>query len=314
MFRLALEVAPNAMLLVREEGTIVMANQAAGELFRYPPSELVGRPIEDLVPSTLREAHRQQRADFAENPKTRPMGQKRDLRAVTRDGSELLVEVGLSPVQTRAGMMVICAVVDLSARKETEAELARAAALLGEKNEELMEMVVTDGLTGLKSRRAFLDHLSAQIEVSVRHARPFSVLILDIDHFKRYNDDFGHLAGDEVLRQMGTVLREVARRSDFVARLGGEEFGILLPETERAGATVLGERFREVIESANWPRRPVTASIGVMTVEFEQAVPRPQAPEPSFILREADRALYRAKELGRNRVVHAGSFSSEEGG
>ena len=82
-----------------------------------------------------------------------------------------------------------------------------------------------------------MDHLFAQLEISVRHARPLSVLILDIDHFKAFNDTFGHLAGDEVLREIGRILPAAARRSDVVARLGGEEFGIILPETGREGAT-----------------------------------------------------------------------------
>ncbi len=239
------------------------------------------------------------------------MGGKRDLRAVRRDGSEIHVEIGLSPIETSDGLMVVSSLVGLTLRKRTEKDMADAAALLGRTNERLLERVATDDLTTLKSRRAFMDHLTAQLEVSVRHARPLSVLILDIDYFKNYNDDFGHLPGDEALKQVGKILKEVARRSDFVARLGGEEFGIILPETDRRGATVIGERFREAIEAAEWPHRSVTASLGAMTVEFEQALPRPEAPELSHILREADRALYRSKELGRNRVTHAVEMDAE---
>jgi len=291
IYRLAMEAAPNPMLVVEGSGAIALVNEAAEELLGYSESELVGESLELLVPEGSRVAHRRYREDFARQAQARRMGALRDLRIVARDGSEIPVEIGLNPVRTSQGrFMVVCSIVDLSGRKERE--------------EDLLEMTLTDGLTSLRNRGAFMDHLSAQMEVAVRHARPLSVLILDIDHFKRYNDDFGHLAGDEVLRQVAEILEHVARRSDFVARIGGEEFGIILPETDREGAGVLAERFREAIDKASWPRRPVTASIGATTVSFEQAVPRPDPPERSELLREADEALYRAKERGRNQVAH----------
>lgn len=233
------------------------------------------------------------------------MGGERDLMAMTKDGTPVPVEIGLSPVDTAGGMKVICAIVDLTVRKRNEEELADLAALLGQRNKTLLELVATDGLTSLRSRRAFLDHLSGQVEAAVRYARPLSILILDIDDFKLYNDQFGHLAGDEVLRQFGKILRETARRSDLVARLGGEEFGIVLPETDAGGARTIAERFRSAIAEASWPRRHITTSVGAMTVSFDQAVPRPPLPEVSSILQEADRALYVAKESGRNRIAHS---------
>lgn len=232
------------------------------------------------------------------------MGAKRDLRAVDRDGAVIPVEIGLNPVDTPQGLLIICSLVDISARKRTEKRLAEEAEILEREKDELLEEVETDSLTSLKSRQAFLDHLAAQLEVSVRHARPLSVLFLDVDHFKRYNDDFGHLAGDKALEQIGRILKAVARRSDYVARIGGEEIGIVLPETNRSGAIVLGERFRSAVEAAAWPLRPITVSIGATTVDFDQAVPRPEAPELSWILEQADQALYRSKDTGRNRVSH----------
>jgi len=174
-----------------------------------------------------------------------------------------------------------------------------------EKNKQLMELVATDSLTSLRSRQAFMDHLSAQLEISARHFRPLSLLILDIDYFKDYNDNFGHLAGDEVLRKVGKSLKEASRRSDVVARLGGEEFGIILPETDREGATRFGNRFREAIEATDWRLRSVTVSVGATTVEFREVVPRMKPPTLPQILTEADQALYRSKDLGRNRVTHA---------
>jgi diguanylate cyclase (GGDEF)-like protein/PAS domain S-box-containing protein len=311
IFRLAVEISPAPTVVVREDGTILMANRAAEALFGYKAPDLVGRPVELLLPSGLRPRHRQHRQDYLNQPETRPMGAMRDLEAITRDGSRVPVEVGLSPFQSPSGVMVICAVVDLRGRKETEAELADRAAHLAERNEELVDLVTTDSLTGLKNRRAFMDTLMTTVEVSVRNARSFSVLIVDLDHFKGFNDDFGHLEGDEVLKTVAGVLTRVARRSDLVARIGGEELGIILPETDADGASVLAERFRFAIEEVDWPRRPVTASIGATTVNFHRAVPRPEPPDLSTILTQADRALYRSKDRGRNCVTHARELAGE---
>ena len=304
VLRLVLEAAPNPVVVVEADGTIVLANRAARRLFGYEAEELLGQPVELLVPTGIGPAHKKLRAAFVDHPEARPMGAKRDLRAVDRDGAVIPVEIGLNPVDTPQGLLIICSLVDISARKRTEKRLAEEAEILEREKDELLEEVETDSLTSLKSRQAFLDHLAAQLEVSVRHARPLSVLFLDVDHFKRYNDDFGHLAGDKALEQIGRILKAVARRSDYVARIGGEEIGIVLPETNRSGAIVLGERFRSAVEAAAWPLRPITVSIGATTVDFDQAVPRPEAPELSWILEQADQALYRSKDTGRNRVSH----------
>lgn len=304
VFRLAMEKAPTAMIIVDAGGSMVAVNQAAERLFGYRAEELLGRPVEVLLPKPLRTLHQELRGGFLETPENRPMGQQRDLLAMAGDGSTIPVEIGLSSVETSSGPMVVCSIVDLSAREEAERRMAEVVELLETQNERLLELVATDVLTSLKSRRAFMEHLGAQLEVAVRHARPLSLLIIDIDHFKHYNDEFGHLAGDEVLRQMGGVLGEVSRRSDFVARLGGEEFGVVLPETDADGARTLAERFRGEIEAADWPRRGMTVSVGAATVTFSRAIPRPNTPNLSEILREADRALYRSKEAGRNRITH----------
>jgi diguanylate cyclase (GGDEF)-like protein len=191
-----------------------------------------------------------------------------------------------------------------------EEQLTDLAELLEERNEELQRMVATDPLTSLRTRRTFIRSLETLVQAAVRYARPLSVLILDVDHFKAYNDQYGHLAGDEVLRQVGAILQSVARRSDIVARIGGEEIGIILPETDEEGAVALGERFRQAIEAAEWPKRPITVSLGAATVAFRQAVPRPETPDLSAILQAADRALYWSKSEGRNRVTHASQLDA----
>jgi diguanylate cyclase (GGDEF)-like protein len=252
----------------------------------------------------MRARHAVHRAQFGESPTPRPMGRRRDLHARRSDGTVFPVEVGLSPVRTPDGAFVVCAVVDLTERRQAEHRLREQAAELARANQRLGELASTDSLTALWNRRAFLEQLDIRLEQAVRSARPLSVLLMDVDHFKPYNDEFGHLAGDEILQRAARLLRERARRSDFLARIGGEEFGVILHEADRMGAVKLAEHLRTAVEAATWPRRRITVSVGVATVRFPSAVPRPPSPGRSQVLSLADQALYHSKEQGRNRVTH----------
>jgi diguanylate cyclase (GGDEF)-like protein/PAS domain S-box-containing protein len=295
VYRLAIDASPCATLVTDAAGTITLANHEAGRLFGCDLGAIVGRPIGTLLP-----------------PDGRPLGLafdtaptlRRDVRARRPDGTLFPVELGLNPVRTGHGLYVVCALVDLTERKAVEERLAQQSAMLEEANAKLTELATTDHLTSLWNRRAFLEQLDIQLEQSVRSARPMSVLILDVDDFKPYNDRYGHLAGDEILRGAARVLRDRARRSDFIARIGGEEFGVILHEADRTGAVKLAEHLRAAVESQQWPRRRITISVGAATVQFPSAVPRPESPPRSQVLSLADQALYYSKEQGRNRVTH----------
>jgi diguanylate cyclase (GGDEF)-like protein len=119
-----------------------------------------------------------------------------------------------------------------------------------------------------------------------------------VDYFKRYNDGFGHLAGDEVLREVARLLETTCRGTDIVGRYGGEEFAIVLPHTAEDGARLIAERLRAAVETHEWPHAPITVSVGISTASAETA-------DADEVLREADTALYLAKQGGRNRVCHA---------
>ena len=163
--------------------------------------------------------------------------------------------------------------------------------------EELELISTTDALTGLRNRRAFDEKMQDEHQRSVRSKQPFSLLLIDIDNFKAYNDDFGHQAGDDALSEVARLLQYTVRNYDMAARYGGEEFAVILPATEKPGALELAERLRRAVERAEWMNRSVTVSIGVATLGFGQSIPA--------LIEEADRALYTAKEQGRNRVVDA---------
>jgi diguanylate cyclase (GGDEF)-like protein len=166
---------------------------------------------------------------------------------------------------------------------------------LREKIGEFAQLSITDPLTGLLNRRYIQERLVEEINRSGRSSEPLSFLMLDVDEFKSYNDRFGHPAGDEALRIVGTILKETVRGADVAARYGGEEFSILLPETSSMEAAVIAERIRSRVEQTEFPNRKVTVSIGVAT--FSESISTSNG-----LISAADQALYRAKEQGRNNV------------
>jgi diguanylate cyclase (GGDEF)-like protein/PAS domain S-box-containing protein len=199
---------------------------------------------------------------------------------------------------------------DLTDRKRYEEQIAEQRrkleetnVRLEEANEKLEALAGTDELTGLINRRGFEEHLTRELDRAARRKSPLSLMLLDVDWFKSYNDDFGHLAGDDVLQQLALLLRSQARGTDIVTRFGGEEFAVVLPDTPGEGALVLAERFRETIEAAPWSGRGVTASFGISTWN-PALTPR----DGRALLNDADRALYRSKGNGRNRVTHASAL------
>lgn len=169
---------------------------------------------------------------------------------------------------------------------------------LEEANRQLEELALHDSLTGLGNRRAFEHRLAQEMGQATRYGTPLSVLLLDVDSFKGYNDTFGHPAGDEILRRLSQVLRSQGRETDFFARYGGEEFIAILPLTDAAGALVLAERLRTEVERTDWPERSVTVSLGAATL-------LPTMPDAAALVSAADQALYAAKAAGRNCVFHA---------
>jgi diguanylate cyclase (GGDEF)-like protein/PAS domain S-box-containing protein len=210
-----------------------------------------------------------------------------------------LIDVSVDGVMLPAGgRAVLCLVVrDESARLARERAAADYQRELEGANQKLMAMATSDRLTGLANRAAFQDRLAAECERAARLDRPLSVLMIDVDHFKGINDRLGHQAGDEVLAAVAGVLRATVRGADLAARYGGEEFVVLLPDTDHAGAVVLGERVRRAVAEHPWPGRPVTVSVGASSLAAD-------VPVPAALIADADAALYRAKRAGRNRFEH----------
>ena len=190
---------------------------------------------------------------------------------------------------------------ELVARAQVHLKLKELQDELREKNVLLEKLSRTDGLTGLLNRRSLVELLTAEFAKSERYHNQLSLVMVDIDHFKKVNDTHGHLVGDAALKVLARVLRAELRACDSAARFGGEEFALLLPQTDREGAFVAAERCRIALQAAEVPIAGgvlhITASFGVATY--------PQANISSLddFVGQADQALYRAKSEGRNRVV-----------
>jgi two-component system, cell cycle response regulator len=185
--------------------------------------------------------------------------------------------------------------------RELEAKIHERTHELAEANARLAQLAVTDGLTGLYNHRHFHERLTLEVERSQRSGLPLSLLMLDVDHFKQFNDTFGHPAGDEVLRQLARVLTDTRRANDVVARYGGEEFAVILVDTAKFTAAKVAERVRERIAAHDFSdaaQRPgkISVSLGVATFPEDGT-------DAEALVRSADTALYAAKRAGRNRVV-----------
>ncbi|MGD8837035.1 MAG: diguanylate cyclase [Desulfobacteraceae bacterium] len=190
-------------------------------------------------------------------------------------------------------------ILDLKQQKRKSDRLANE---LRATNEQLRELALKDGLTGLYNHTYFQDSLKKEMSQAGRYGRALSLLLFDLDHFKKINDTYGHPTGDRVLEQVGAVIRETTREADIAARYGGEEFAVILPETDLKGARVIAERLRSAVEGlciANDLNATlcITISCGIAA-----ASPLCRDTKKSVFIHAADQALYRSKRNGRNRV------------
>ena len=197
--------------------------------------------------------------------------------------------------------------------KTREEELLGVTRLLEEANTKLQELSSIDGLTGIANRRLFDQFIEKEWKRALRYSRPLSLVMIDIDVFKAFNDSYGHLAGDDCLRQVAQALQDGTKRpGDLVARYGGEEFAVILPEIETDNALIFAETLRLIVESLNINHaystvcNIVTASLGVATM-----VPH-RLTSPKILIDHADKALYFAKQNGRNQVqAYSPAFSGQ---
>jgi len=306
----AIAASSNGVVIVdaqREDMPIVSVNPAFQHITGYRAVDVIGRP-----PFMLEGEDRAQRSLSAlKLAKTQGRDVHVESRNRRKDGTEYWNEMFAAPIRDDRGVITHFVAIqsDITARKnalealqrareELEIKVMERTADLQTANEKLTALASEDGLTGLKNRRIFQERLDQEVQRSLRYGAPLSLMLLDVDKFKQYNDTFGHPAGDQVLREVAKILQFSARQTDLVARYGGEEFVVIMINTDEANSTVLAERVRQCIENAPWDLRQVTASIGVATLGMAIT-------NPATLIESADKALYSAKQNGRNQVACA---------
>jgi diguanylate cyclase (GGDEF)-like protein/PAS domain S-box-containing protein len=285
-------LAEGVVLLDPDTRRVLQANDAFYALLGYTEAELAALTQYDFEADDPADTDAHVRR-VVENGR-HSFGRRKYRR---KDGT--LVDTAVSGSLVRyAGRAVLSLVVrDVSDQRRYEETLIAYQHELERANARLAAAAVTDRLTGAANRAALDERLAAEVSRAARTGQPLSVLMIDVDRFKAFNDTFGHAAGDAALRQVADLLQRAARGTDLVARYGGEEFAVVLPDTDHAGSLVVAERLRRAVAGASWPHRAVTISIGSATSDAGET-------DGPTLIKEADAALYRSKAEGRNRVSH----------
>ncbi|EMJ93862.1 sensor domain-containing diguanylate cyclase [Leptospira alstonii] len=194
---------------------------------------------------------------------------------------------------------------DITGLVESNRKISQLASELKEANDRLFEQASTDPLTKLKNRRSFNKELKYWIEHLNSRESFLSLLMIDVDHFKAYNDQYGHPAGDLVLVDLASILTKIFRKDDVSARYGGEEFIVILPDTSKKEAVEMAETLVLTVREYAWKNKQITISVGATTVRFDKNTPIESSNFSAQLIKEADQALYHSKLNGRNQVSHA---------
>ncbi|MCK9505118.1 MAG: sensor domain-containing diguanylate cyclase [Porticoccaceae bacterium] len=286
-----IEIIPDAALVVDLSGSIVLVNSLLARMFGYDQNALLGEPLDQLMPEDARTQHRIHINNFFACGENRPMGRGLRLLGMRKSGETFPVEIMLSVIHLDANAYALAFVRDATQFKLTEEKIRREL-------EHERTMALTDHLTGLGNRRAFTQELEQDIDELRQFGWQFAVCFIDIDNFKHVNDNHGHDLGDLVLQEIAGLIRAGCRGTDFVARIGGDEFATIHPGATLDDALQVLERVRARImadmQVQNWP---VTLSMGLCHCGSQDV-----SYSVSQILSAADRAMYEAKQQGKNQI------------
>lgn len=288
-YRTLVQLSPDAILII-DDRNIIFNNEAAARMVGLNhPDEMLGRDFFDFIPEEQQRCLEiSLKRMYSSNDRQNIPTFETKLKKTT--GETLDVEGASAFVEYNGKMVLQVFLRDITKRKKERAQLERLSQL--------------DGLTNVANRRHFDRVLKQEVNRARRNKQPLSLILFDIDEFKKYNDYYGHLQGDDCLKQITAAASKVLKRpGDLLARFGGEEFVVLLPETDLYGAEVVAEQLRSSIEQLQLPHQQsevadhVTISLGVASMT------RPSESDIIPLLERADRALYHAKRMGKNRVV-----------
>ncbi len=303
LYRLVTEYSRDIIVLADLEGRRLYVSPAIKEVLGYQPEELLNHPLNSL-------AHPDDQAEYLKvlsNLRNGQDGQSFTYRNRKKSGAYVWVEGNIRlyrQAETGQPIGFLNVVRDISRRKKDEEELKRAYRAVE-------ALAVVDALTGIANRRRFDEVLAQEWRRGIREGKSLSLLLLDVDFFKRYNDHYGHVRGDSCLKQIAeAALDVVSRPADLIARFGGEEFAIILPNTPQSGACDVAEQVRTMVQHRALPH--VGNPYGVVTVSIGCATLVPQRGMNSLRLIEvADQALYTAKHKGRNCIVASETTTPE---
>lgn len=298
--RLVFDSSPDGTLITRlDDGSFAGVNDGFLRLSGFGREELIGKSILDkgvwVDPAD--------RLAYVAELREKGRVDGRECLFRRKDGSAFVAILSGGLLAVDGQEHIVSVMHDITDRKLAEGRIQELARQLEIERDAAEARAVTDSLTGLANRRRFDERLSSEISRLGRSGLPLSLIMMDIDLFKSFNDTYGHIAGDECLRRVGAALREtVGRVQDTAARYGGEEFAVVMPETDAGGAAALAERIRAAVEGLGIPHAAssvepfVTVSLGVATVDPARL------PDPEAIVALADGALYESKNGGRNRI------------
>ncbi len=300
IYKTILMASPDDITIADLSGRIIMVSEAAYKMFGYESEDAIGMSVMDFIaPEEHERAHANIMRMIHEN-----YNGPNEYRAIRKDGSCFDIEVNNGLIRDRQGnpVRMVLIVRDITNRKKAEQQIQELVYQLEIERDLAQRNSLTDNLTGLSNRRLFDNVLRTEFSRHKRSGSQLSLIMLDVDHFKKYNDHYGHLAGDDCLRQIARALKAVVERGpDIVARYGGEEFVVILPDTDRHGAAVLAGRIGKSVLKLALPHAQsdisefVTISLGVATAADHVLT------DGSQLVALADQALYQAKKDGRNR-------------
>jgi diguanylate cyclase (GGDEF)-like protein/PAS domain S-box-containing protein len=305
----------DGVVSINENGQIAAFNAGAEKMFGYHEAEVIGKNIRMLMPAEIGEHHH----DYMKNYRHRPgkitvIGMTREVTARRKDGSTFPIDIAIGRAKYHGQTVFTGIIRDITDRRRTESELQAYRATLEQQvkqrtkelaavNRKLKQLAREDALTGIANRRVFDESIGKELRRMRRTSEPLSLIICDIDFFKKYNDAYGHVSGDECLQQVAAALQQSFQRAgELVARYGGEEFAVVLPGIAKSEAMGRAEHLRQLISSLQIEHKSsdisdhVTISLGVATVT------PPDKMSAAQLIEAADQALYNAKRLGRDRV------------
>lgn len=293
-----------AIVVANDAGEVIMLNNHVLEIWGYGADDILGQPLALLMPEQYREMHAKSMQRYIETGEHKVLNKRLELEALHSNGDHFPIQLYIAETRIKDHRFFTAAIRDISeivdARmklEQAQQKLLDANNLIKAKNKELAKEVRLDSLTRIFNHVALKEQIGKEMDRLSRSKKPFSLLFIDIDDFKKLNDDFGHLHGDSCLRDLTHLVSDsIIRKIDTVGRYGGEEFLVIMPGIDVEGAMIAGERLRQAVESKEWQYQSLTVTVGAATANEIMLV--------DTIIERADQAMYHGKQHGKNQLNH----------